>query len=170
MTPTSVTLRPAMIEDAASIAAIFGHYVTHTVISFQETAPSTADWAQRIDTAAAEAMPFLVAETTGGVVGYAYASPWKTYAGYRHTIEDSVYVDHAHVGRGVGRALLEALIRECRSAGYEQMIAVISLTPNVGTASIELHRRLGFGDVGTLRKVGSKHGHRIDTHVMQLEL
>ena len=170
MSTAGVALRPATVDDASAIAVIFSHYVNHTVISFQEEAPTVAEWVRRIEAADVDAMPFLVAERSGRVVGYAYAAAWKTHPGYRHTVENSVYVDHSLLSRGIGRALLEGLIRECRTAGYEQMIAVISLTPVVGQASIALHHRFGFEDVGTLRKVGSKHGHRIDTHVMQLEL
>lgn len=166
----AVTIRPAVVADAPAVAAIFAPYVAETVISFRESAPTVGDWERSIAAAMVEGMPFLVAAGSGRVLGYAHAAAWKPYDGYRYTVEDSVYVDRDLLGRGIGRALLAALIEACRDAGFEQMIAVISHTADVGAASIGLHRRLGFVDIGTLRKVGTKHGVRIDTHVMQLSL
>ena len=170
MTDADVTLRPAAVADAAALADVLAHYVRETVISFRESPPSVEDWSALIRSNQEERLPCLVAELAGEVVGYAYASPWKTYAGYEHTVENSVYIADGFAGKGIGGRLLAALIEACRERGFEQMIAVISRIEDVGDASIQVHRRFGFVDVGTLRRVGTKHGLRIDTHIMQLEL
>jgi L-amino acid N-acyltransferase YncA len=102
------------------------------------------------------------------VCGYAYATPWRPKPAYRHTVEDTVYISPAHTGRGLGRALLAALLTGCEQAGARQVIAVIADTGS--DASAALHRRLGFTPAGRLRRVGYKHGRWIDTLLMQREL
>jgi len=102
------------------------------------------------------------------VCGYAYATPWRPKPAYRYTVEDTVYISPAHTGRGLGRALLAALLTGCEQAGARQVIAVIADTGS--DASAALHRRLGFTPAGRLRRVGYKHGRWIDTLLMQREL
>jgi phosphinothricin acetyltransferase len=112
--------------------------------------------------------PYLVAEDTDGVLGYAYASAYRSRPAYRYTVENSVYVDAAAVGRGVGRRLLTALIDECTRRGFRQMLAVIGDSGNA--ASIGLHRACGFTECGTLRSVGFKFGRWVDSVLMQRAL
>ena len=162
------TVRAAVPADLEPVAAICAHYVLTTVTTFEEVSPTAADWRQRLDDLARRNLPFLVAEENGTVCGYAYASPWRPKPAYRYTVEDTVYVSPAHTGRGVGRALLGALLTGCEQAGARQVIAVIADTG--GDASVELHRRLGFTTAGRLRRVGRKHGRWIDTVLMQREL
>jgi L-amino acid N-acyltransferase YncA len=162
-------IRPAGRADAGPIAAIFAHYVTTTVTTFEEVPPTAADWGRRLEELAAASLPFLVAEDDGGAVaGYAYASPWRPKPAYRHTVEDTVYISPGLTGRGLGRALLEALLAGCEQAGARQVIAVIADTGS--DASSALHRRCGFTDAGRLAAVGRKHGRWIDTVLMQREL
>lgn len=161
-----VTIRRASPADAGAIAGIFRHYVENTVVTFAESAPTARDWEQRI----AEGRPFLVAEEGHEITGFAHVSPWRRQEAYRITVEDAVYVVETAVGRGHGTALLTGLIAACRRAGYEQMVAVIVEDAEVGAASIRLHSRCGFRNVGLLTAVGSKRGRRIDTRLMQLDL
>src|SRR5580698_7490172 len=162
-------IRPAGRADAGPIAAIFAHYVTATVTTFEEVPPTAADWGRRLEELAAASLPFLVAEDDGGAVaGYAYASPWRPKPAYRHTVEDTVYISPGLTGRGLGRALLEALLAGCEQAGARQVIEVIADTGS--DASSALHRRCGFTDAGRLAAVGRKHGRWIDTVLMQREL
>ena len=112
--------------------------------------------------------PYLVAVRDGEVLGYAYASAYRPRRAYRFTVEDSVYVRDGLVGGGIGSALLAALIARCEAGPWRQMIAVIGNSGNA--ASIALHRRFGFSDVGVLRSVGFKHGQWVDTVLMQRSL
>jgi phosphinothricin acetyltransferase len=164
-------VRPAAPADAEPVAAIFAHYVATSVATFEEVAPTAADWRQRLDDLAARNLPFLVAETAerdGSVCGFAYASPWRPKPAYRHTVEDTVYLSPGHTGRGIGSALLGTLLAGCADAGARQVIAVIADTGS--DASAALHRRFGFTHAGRLSGVGRKHGRWIDTVLMQKDL
>ena len=161
-------VRPAVPADLEQVAAIFAHYVATSVVTFEEVPPPAADWGRRLDELAGQNLPFLVAESGDTVGGYAYASPWRPKPAYRHTVEDTVYVSPSCTGRGLGSALLGALLAGCEQAGARQVIAVIAETG--GDTSAALHRRLGFETVGRLRRVGYKHGRWIDTVLMQREL
>ncbi|MFF0484485.1 GNAT family N-acetyltransferase [Streptomyces sp. NPDC004435] len=162
-------IRPATENDLAAVAAIYAHYVDHTVVTFDETAPPLSFWRSRLAGLTERGLPFLVAERAGRVAGYAYASPWRTKPAYRHSVENSVYLAPEHTGRGVGAALMEALVAGCSRAGVQQMIAVVADSGTAG-ASVALHRRLGFTEAGRLRSVGHKHGRRLDTVLLQLTL
>ncbi len=164
-------VRAAVPADAEPVAAIFAHYVTTSVATFEEVAPTAADWARRLEDLTAQNLPFLVAEADEGdgtVCGFAYASPWRSKPAYRHTVEDTVYLSPGHTGRGTGSALLGTLLARCAEAGARQVIAVIADTGS--DASAALHRRFGFTQAGCLSGVGRKHGRWIDTVLMQKEL
>ena len=183
-------VRAAVPADAEPVAAIFAHYVATSVATFEEVAPTAADWRRRLGELAARNLPFLVAEAgvagdgvagagagrTGGgvgggggvVCGFAYASPWRPKSAYRHTVEDTVYLSPGCTGRGIGSALLGTLLAGCAAAGARQVIAVIADTGS--DASAALHRRFGFTQAGLLSGVGRKHGLWIDTLLMQKEL
>jgi L-amino acid N-acyltransferase YncA len=164
-------VRAAVPADIEQIAAICAHYVTTSLATFEEVPPTAADWQRRLDDLAGRNLPFLVAEADalpGSVGGYAYASPWRPKPAYRHTVEDTVYVSPAHTGRGLGAALLGALLTDCERAGARQVIAVIADADT--DASAALHRRFGFRQAGRLSGVGRKHGRWIDTVLMQREL
>ena len=166
-------VRAAVPADAERVAAIFAHYVTTSVATFEEVAPTTEDWRQRLGELAGQNLPFLVAEdllaeTGGAVCGYAYASPWRPKPAYRYTVEDSVFLAPGRTGRGIGSALLGTLLAGCAAAGARQVIAVIADTGS--DASAALHRRFGFTQAGLLAGVGRKHGRWIDTLLMQKNL
>ena len=113
-------------------------------------------------------LPYLVAELDGDVAGYSYAAPYRSRSAYRFAIENSVYVDHRLNRRGIGRALLPALIARCQAGDWRQMIAIIGDSGNA--ASIGLHEQFGFRLAGTLRGVGFKFGRWVDTVLMQRAL
>jgi L-amino acid N-acyltransferase YncA len=161
-------IRPAAPGDLDAVTAIFSHYVSSSVITFEVTPPTAEDWRRTRDDLAARGLPFMVCECDGEVVGYAYAAPWRTKPAYRHTVESTIYLAPDHIGRGLGGRLLSTLQRHCALAGVEQMIAVIA--DNGNPASIALHRSCGFTDAGRLRNVGRKHGRLIDTLLMQHQL
>ncbi|MFF3006514.1 GNAT family N-acetyltransferase [Kitasatospora sp. NPDC057940] len=158
-------IRPAVPADLDAVAEIFAHYVRHTVVTFEEAPPPAAAWHQRFEDLAGQGLPFLVAELSGEVVGYAYAAPWRPKPAYRHTVENSIYLAPDRTGRGLGGALLDALLAACAQTQVRQVIAVIA---DAGTdASVALHRRFGFTDVGRLAAIGYKHGRWVDTVLMQ---
>jgi L-amino acid N-acyltransferase YncA len=165
--PDSV-IRPAAPGDLDAVAAIFSHYVTGSVITFEITPPTAGEWRRTHGDLAARGLPFLVCECAGQVAGYAYAAPWRAKPAYRHTVESTIYLAPDRTGRGLGRRLLRALQQRCALAGVEQMIAVIADTGD--PVSIGLHRACGFTDAGRLRNVGHKHGRVIDTLLMQHDL
>ena len=154
--------------DLNAITAIYGHHVSFGRASFETEPPSLHDMRSRLAALAAEGYPALVAELDGEIAGYAYAGRHKAREAYRLTVEDSIYVHHDMARRGVGRALLAALVAECRAAGFRQMMAVIGDSENTG--SIELHRALGFRHIGTACGIGFKFGVFLDVVYMQLAL
>jgi len=161
-------IRASRDEDVAPIAAIYGHHVLHGVASFEETPPEPAEMARRRGDILSRGLPYLVAERDGRVVGYCYAGPFRPRVGYRYTLEDSIYIDAAEVGRGIGRKLLKPLLERCEELGYRQMIAVIGGRET--EASIRLHAALGFTHVGVFSGIGFKFGRWVDTVLMQKAL
>jgi L-amino acid N-acyltransferase YncA len=161
-------IRPAGADDLGAVAAIFGHYVTTSVVTFEVTPPPVEHWRHIRDDLAGRGLPFLVCECGGQVVGYAYAAPWRPKPAYRHTVESTIYLAPGHTGRGLGRRLLTELQRQCALAGAEQVIAVIADSGD--PASAALHRACGFTPAGRLRGVGRKHGRVIDTDLFQHDL
>lgn len=163
-----VLVRDAAVEDMAAVQRIYAHHVLQGLATFEETAPSVEDLVGRRAAVLGQGLPYLVAELDGRIVGYSYATFYRPRPAYRHTIENSVYVEQGLGGRGIGRALLEALIARCDAGPWRQMIAVIGDSGNA--ASIALHTRLGFQPVGTLHAVGFKLGRWVDTVLMQRPL
>ena len=148
--------------------SIYAHHVLHGLASFEETPPSLEEMERRYRDVIERRLPYLVAELDGVVAGYGYCAPYRTRSGYRYALEDSVYVRPDMLGRGVGAALLNELIRRCEELGYRQLIAVIG--DSAHAASINLHAACGFLRVGTLRSVGFKFGRWVDSVIMQRPL
>lgn len=164
----NVAIRSSRDDDIGEIAAIYRHHVLHGIASFEEIPPDENEIARRRRDIVALNLPYLVAERSGRVVGYCYASRYRVRSAYRFTLEDSIYVDAAEVGRGVGRALLSTLVERCCALGYRQMVAVIGGSDQ--WPSIRLHETLGFARTGTLPAVGFKFGNWIDCVLMQRAL
>ena len=162
---TPIQIRPSKAADMPVIAEIYGYHVHNGLASFELLAPSIDEMTQRRADVISRNFPYLVAEVDGRVAGYAFASLYRARPAYRHTLEDSVYVHKDFTGRGIGRALLDALLEACVKTGARQMIAVIGDSAN--TASIKLHAACGFKRTGTLKAVGFKFGQWVDSVVMQ---
>lgn len=163
-----ITLRPAEEADMARIQEIYAHAVLNGLASFEIEPPAVAEMDRRRRDVMGAGLPYLVAEVDGRIGGYAYAGPFRPRAAYRNTVEDSVYIAPEFLNRGLGRKLLGALIEDCTSLGYRQMVAVIGDSGN--PASITLHARLGFTQSGILRSTGYKLGRWVDTVLMQRAL
>ena len=160
----AVLIRRARADDASAIAAIYRPYVERSRISFEEAAPHADEMAARMQS---PLHPWLVADEDGHVLGYASCSPYHRRPAYRWTVETSVYVAQDAHGRGLGHALLSALIHLLTEQGFVTAIAAIAL-PN--PVSIALHERLGFVPAGTYRGVGFKLEQWTDVSLWQRDL
>jgi len=159
-------LRQCTPADAARICDIYNHYVRETVITFEEAPVSETEMAQRIADITSR-LPWLVWETEAGILGYAYARPWRPRAAYRHSIEGTIYLAPQATGQGLGRALYTELIRELKVRKFHCVIGGVAL-PNA--ASVALHQKLGFEKVAEFRQVGFKLGRWIDVAYWELLL
>ena len=162
------TIRSAQVKDFVSIQSIYSIEVREHTATFEITPPDMEEMITRWRHITDIDLPYLVAEIDGNVVGYAYASSYRTRPAYSHTVEDSVYVVRDKHRRGLGRILLAELIRRCGDLGKRQMIAIIGDSRH--NASIRLHESAGFRYVGTLKQVGWKLDRWIDSVIMQRSL
>ena len=162
-----VAIRPTAEADLAAVQAIYAHHVATGTASFELEPPDLEEIRRRWSALVSGGYPHLVAADGAKVLGYAYAGAYRPRPAYRHAVEDSVYVDAAAHGRGIGRALLARLIDECERRGFRQMVAVIG--DNV-PASIALHASLGFVHAGRLVAVGFKFSRWCDSTLMQRPL
>ncbi|MFE0511623.1 GNAT family N-acetyltransferase [Streptomyces sp. NPDC058964] len=163
---SGVTVRPARSGDAEAIRAIRNHAVEHSAALWTQTPQSSAEGEAWLAVHLARGSA-LVADVEGEVAGFAVYGPWRELDGYRHTVEDSVYVREGRHGLGIGSALLAELITSARDAGHHLVIAGIEAE---NTASIRLHERFGFQQVGTVAEVGTKFGRWLDLTIMRLPL
>jgi L-amino acid N-acyltransferase YncA len=163
----TIDIRPATPLDAGALCAIYNPYVATTTISFEEDPVADADMASRISDVAAAGLPWLVAQESGRIVGYAYATKWRVRPAYRHSVESSVYLAQDATGRGLGRVLYAALLDELRRRGLHLVIGGIAL-PN--EASVGLHEAMGYRKVAHFSEVGMKFGRRIDVGYWQRTL
>jgi phosphinothricin acetyltransferase len=158
-----LNIRLATEADLAAIGEIYDHYVLHCTCTWRmkpQTPQERAAWFLQHDAA----HPLIVAQSEGRVVGWGSLSEFRSFDGYRHTVENSVYVrDGAH-GRGIGSAILGDLVRRGRDAGHHCIIAVISADQ---APSIALHAKFGFVEMGRLREVGRKFDHWMDVVFME---
>lgn len=161
------TIRQATECDAAELANIYNYYILNSCITFETDEITAQDMAQRISDGDSDSLPWLVAETAGDILGYAYASKWKGRCAYRYAVEATIYLSDRHTGCGIGSLLYPALIDAIRACSMHTVIAGIAL-PN--DSSIRLHERLGFKKVGHFEQVGFKHDQWIDVGYWQLSL
>jgi L-amino acid N-acyltransferase YncA len=162
-----ISIRKVRECDAQAIAAIYGYHVLGGTASYEVDPPSVDDTVAKIRRIIAPGWPFLVAEVDGDVCGYAYATQFRDRAAYRFTCEDSIYISPDWMGRGIGKALLEALLERSAEFGFKMMVAVIG---GAEPASIALHAKCGFAQAGRLIEVGFKFERWLDSVYMQREL
>lgn len=165
---SDITIRPANAGDIPAITRIYADAVRHGTASFELEPPDEAEMARRQQALLAQRYPYVVAERDGTIAGYAYAGAYRARRAYDWCVEDSIYITPALHRQGIGRLLLQSLVRESAVLGFRQMIAVIGDTAN--TASVAVHAAVGFRMVGTFRAIGWKHGRWLDTVLMQCEL
>lgn len=160
-------IRPVNTADAAALCAIYNHYISNTVVSFEEECVGTDEFAARIAKVQAAGLPWLVMEQDGNVIGYAYAARWQERSAYRFCALVSVYLAPDSVGAGRGTRLYEALFAALRATPVRWVIGAIAL-PNA--ASVALHEKMGMARVGLHPQVGFKFGRWIDVGYWQGEV
>lgn len=163
----AISIRPATLDDAAAICAIYNPYVATTTISFEEEPVCEQDMAQRIADVQGAGLPWLVALDGARLVGYAYATKWRARPAYRTSVESSVYLDAAAAGRGTGTLLYRVLLDALREREVHMVIGGIA-QPN--ERSVALHERMGFRKVAHFSEVGRKFGRWVDVGYWELRL
>lgn len=167
--PFTFRIRPVEDRDIPDIREIYNYYVTNSVVTFDEDTWSVSKWRKKRDHLRRLGLPFLVAESPSGqILGYALVQPMSSKSAYRFSVENSIYLGQAATGKGLGRALLHALIEACEEVGIRQMVAVISDKGAEG--SVALHEKLGFVEVGRMGRVGFKFDRWLGTIYLQKSL
>jgi len=162
------TIRASQLSDLQQITDIYQHHVLYGTGTFEVTAPSLADMAQRHADVLSKDLPYLVAIDGDQVLGFAYCNWFKPRPAYRFSAEDSIYLRPGMTGSGLGRALLSELGRLAEQAGVRKLIAVIGDSANA--ASIGVHRSTGFTEVGVLKSCGWKFDRWLDVVLMEKSL
>lgn len=160
-----ITIRTAKPDDAEKLAEIYAPYVEQTAITFEYEAPNRDEFRRRIE-AVLEKLPYLVAENANEIVGYAYASPFKSRPAYSRSVETSIYVKMDHHRMGIGKALYDEMERQLQQRGILNMNACTTWIdePNeyLTHDSPKFHTRLGFTQCGRFHKCGYKFGRWFD--------
>jgi phosphinothricin acetyltransferase len=161
-------IRPSRPEDILAITAIYAQHVLNGTGTFELNPPSSADMTARRADVLEKGLPYLVATQGNTVLGFAYCNWFKPRPAYRFSAEDSIYLDPAAQGLGLGRALLTELAAQSERAGVRKLIAVIGDSANTG--SIAVHRSVGFAMVGVLKSCGWKFDQWRDVVMMDMAL
>lgn len=164
-----IRIRAATLADLPAITAIYGHAVLNGTASYEYDAPLLDEMTRRYDAIIAGNFPYLVAYSADKVLGYAYASHFRTRPAYRFMVEDSIYIAPDAQGLGIGTLLLAELLARCEAQGFRQMIAVIG-DAATNLASARLHALMGFTECGRIKGSGFKFNRWCDTLLMQRAL
>ena len=159
-------IRDATKSDVPAILGIYNDVVTNTTAIYDER-PSTLEERQAWFEARSRNFPVLVGELNGDVVGFSTFGEWRSRWGYRFTVEHSVHVRADCRGKGFGRQLIEVLFPRAAAMNVHMMIAHID---SAAVASLRLHEKLGFKNVGTFREVGKMRGGWLSVVAMQKEI
>jgi L-amino acid N-acyltransferase YncA len=166
---TELSLRNAGVGDIPAMTRIYADAVLNGTASYELDPPDEAEMARRFAAIVEAGYPWLVAVGEGDIAGYAYAGQFRARPAYRFIVEDSIYIAPEAKGQGIGKLLLDRLIKEVESLGFRQIVSVIGDGAN-HVASIRLHERAGFVHSGTIAGSGYKFGRWLDTVIMQLPL
>jgi phosphinothricin acetyltransferase len=162
-------IRSATEADLPAMVEIYNYYIQNSVVTFDLDSMALQDWADKYKWITELGLPFIVAQSSSGqIIGFAYVAPWRQKAAFKRTVEDSIYLRPAAIGKRVGTKLLEVLLEQAKAAGVKEVVAVIS--DKGAESSIALHERFGFKHQGHLGKVGFKFGRWLGTVLMQKSL
>lgn len=165
--PDTIRVRQATVEDLPQMLAIYNDIILHTTAVYDydpHTITMREEWFR---TKQEQGFPVFVAEVEGGIQGFSSIGPFRAWAAYRYTVENSVYVKSEMRGRGIAKLLMSPLIEAARSLQMHTMIAGIDAT---NEASLHLHKSFGFEEVAHLKQVGWKFGRWLDLKFLQLAL
>ena len=151
-----------------AIQQIYAWHVLNGTGSFETVPPDAAEMGERMRKIQQAGLPWFIAVSDGDVRGFCYLAPYRPRHAYRHTLEDSIYIDPGFQKRGAGSRLLEHTIQWAEQKGYRQLIANVGDSEN--RRSIAVHQAAGFEMTGILRSVGFKQGRWLDTVFMQRSL
>ncbi len=160
-------IRPARTSDAKDIATIYNYYVENSIFTFDESPTSTEEMSNKILELTSNAYPFIVYEVRDSVLGFAYASPWKSRCAYKHSVESTIYIIPNSLEKGMGTQLYKELIQQLQKINIHTVLAGISL-PN--DLSVAFHEKFGFEKVAQLKEVGFKFNQWIDVGYWELIL
>jgi L-amino acid N-acyltransferase YncA len=164
-----IKLRPVTEADMKQIAEIYNYYVVNSVVTFDIEPTTESTWLEKFEYLNSLELPFIVAESASGTIfGFAYVAPWRQKAAYRRTVEDTIYLRPAAIGKRIGTKLLAELIEKSRASGVREIVAVIS--DKGADPSIALHEAFGFKKQGHLAKVGFKFNRWLGTVLLQKSL
>lgn len=162
-------IRSATEADLPAMVEIYNYYIQNSVVTFDLDSMALQDWADKYKWITELGLPFIVAQSSSGqIIGFAYVAPWRQKAAFKRTVEDSIYLRPAAIGKRVGTKLLGVLLEQAKAAGVKEVVAVIS--DKGAESSIALHERFGFKHQGHLGKVGFKFGRWLGTVLMQKSL
>ncbi|MCK9625970.1 MAG: N-acetyltransferase family protein [Bacteroidales bacterium] len=161
-----MNIRQAKISDANAITEIYNWYVINTSITFETDPVSVEEMEMRIKEKL-DKYDWFVAEKNDVLIGYAYYGPFRARVAYQHTIESTIYLSHEFIGNGMGVSLYGELINAAKNKKYREMLAVVAL-PN--PESISFHKKMGFVDVGLMKKIGFKFDNYLDVSFLQKSL
>jgi len=163
--PPGLRVRPAIRSDCPGILAIYNHAVLHTTASYDEQPRSLEHRLEWFDAHQRDNYPvFVVVTGSDEVVGWSALNRFHDRVGYRFTCDNSIYIDEAWRGRGLGHHLLVPLLHAASDRGLHSILAVVD---SGNEASIRLHARHGFVQVGLFKEVGFKFGRWLDVVYMQ---
>ena len=164
-----VLIRPSRDSDVEAMLAIYRRHIRHGIDDHVEESgvPEPDDLRARRKNLRDRRLPHLVATCRGDVVGYAYVVLFRKRPAYRYTVKHSIYIHHEHLGRGIGRSLMQELIDACAAAGFRQMIGYIDAD---NAPSLRMHEKLGFARVGLLPAVAYRHARWADSVMVQRSL
>lgn len=164
-------IRAVQTTDAEAICAIYNHYISDTIITFEEQTITETDMLTRIKSVQADNLPWYViednSEQTSQVVGYAYAAKWRERFSYRFSVEVTVYLSPEHGGKGLGSRLYRTLFEALKAQGFHSAIGGITL-PNA--ASVALHEKFAMEKVAHFKEVGLKFNRWLDVGYWQVTL
>lgn len=163
------SIRSATEGDLTAMVEIYNYYIQNSVVTFDMEPMVLADWSAKFKWIQELGLPFIVAESPSKqIIGFAYVAPWRQKAAFKRTVEDSIYLRPAAIGKRVGTKLLAELLDQAKAVGVKEVVAVIS--DKGAESSIALHERFGFKHQGHLGKVGFKFGRWLGTVLMQKSL